>query len=564
MTWKKYFRPVNTVLPYQDLGSAGSSSSVNKYNSWLPEVYLGPPNRLERYIQYEQMDIDHEVHAAMDTLAEFSTQPDEKYELPFDIQFNSEPSPTESELIMETLSQWCRLNEFQRRMFRTFRSTLLYGDQFFVRDPETFKLNWVDPSKVEKIIVNESRGKEIETYFVHDIDLNLQTLVATNQVNKTAVGYGNTSNVFPQTMGGATGSGAYSSAGFTGNGTQGESEAFPVNAEHIVHLSMTEGLDSSWPFGVSILESIFKVYKQKELLEDAMLIYRIHRAPERRVFFIDVGNMPPNKAQQYLERVKNEVQQKRIPNRSGGGSSVVDSAYNPLSTLEDYFFATTAEGRGSKVETLPGGDNLGEINDMLYFNNKMMRALGVPSSYLPTGPEDGSASSSDGKVGTAFIQEFRFSEKCKRHQRQIIRPLDREFKLFLKHKGITIDGSLFNLKYTEPQNFARYRQIELDSAQVAVFGQIGESKYISKRFAMKKYLGLSEDEILENEKMWREEKGIKKIDPTATDAEADLRQVGMSPADMAPPEEFDDEMVGDEEGEVDIPVDEPADVGNIT
>ncbi len=97
------------------------------------------------------------------------------------------------------------------------------------------------------------------------------------------------------------------------------------------------------------------------MLEDAILIYRVHRAPERRVFFIDVGTMPPNKSSQYLERIRYEVQQKRIPSRTGGGANVVDSTYNPMSILEDYFFAVTSEGRGSKVEVLPGGENLGDI-----------------------------------------------------------------------------------------------------------------------------------------------------------------------------------------------------------
>ena len=83
--------------------------------------------------------------------------------------------------------------------------------------------------------------------------------------------------------------------------------------------------------------------------------------------------MPAHKAMGFVERVKNEVHQTRIPNMSGGGTKVVDAAYNPLSIMEDYFFAQTAEGRGSKVEVLPGGENLGEIDDLKYFNNKLMR-----------------------------------------------------------------------------------------------------------------------------------------------------------------------------------------------
>ena len=252
--------------------------------------------------------------------------------------------------------------------------------------------------------------------------------------------------------------------------------------------------------------TIYKVYKQKELLEDAILIYRVHRAPERRVFFIDVGTMPPNKASQYLERIRYEVQQKRIPSRTGGGSNVVDSTYNPMSILEDYFFAVTSEGRGSKVEVLPGGENLGDIDDLRYFNNKMLRALGVPSSYLPTGPEDGTAAVSDGRVGSAFIQEFRFAKVVSRYQQQVIEPVDLEFKLFLKRRGITIDNSLFELEFTPPQSFSEYRQLELDSAKINTFTALTDISFVSKRFILKRYLGWTEAELAENERMWKEER----------------------------------------------------------
>ena len=140
--------------------------------------------------------------------------------------------------------------------------------------------------------------------------------------------------------------------------------------------------------------------------------------------------------------------------------------------MEDYFFAQTAEGRGSKVEVLPGGDNLGEIDDLKYFNNKMMRGLRVPSSYLPTGPDDGSATYQDGRVGTALIQEYRFSKYCERIQDIIVDTLDDEFKRFLKFKGIEVSSSLFELQFIEPQSFSKYREIEIDSARAALFANL--------------------------------------------------------------------------------------------
>ena len=508
MTWRKHFKPVNSVLPATQrvIDSTSAYASTSKYSNWLPEVYAGPPDRLQRYAVYDQMNYDHEIHAALDTIADFGTEPDEVTELPLVMKYNDDPTPSYIQILEKSLGQWCRLNKISKRLWSMFRATLVYGDQFFLRDPETFKLFWIDPAKVEKVIVNESDGKKIESYFIKDIDLNIKGLVATNQLNKLSnEAFGSNSIVFSPPM---QGNMNYISGGYGGAGTANYQDggATAVDAEHIVQLSLSDGMNSAWPFGLSILEQIYKVYKQKELLEDAILIYRVHRAPERRVFFIDVGTMPPNKAQQYLERVRYEVQQKRIPSRTGGGANVVDSTYNPMSILEDYFFAVTSEGRGSKVEVLPGGENLGDIDDLRYFNNKMLRALGVPSSYLPTGPEDGTSSVSDGRVGSAFIQEFRFSKVVTRYQQQVIEPIDLEFKLFLKRRGVTIDNSLFELAFTPAQSFSEYRQLELDSAKINTFTALTDISFVSKRFILKRYLGWTEAELAENERMWKEER----------------------------------------------------------
>ena len=261
------------------------------------------------------------------------------------------------------------------------------------------------------------------------------------------------------------------------------------------------------------------------MLEDSIIIYRVHRAPERRVFFIDVGNMPPHKARQYLEQVKYEVQQKRVPNKNKDGSSVVDAAYNPMSMLEDYFFAQTAEGRGSKVDTLPGGENLGQIDDLRYFNNKLLRGLRVPSSYLPTGPEDGSAVYNDGKVGVAYIQEYRFAKYVERLQKQIQEDLDFEFKMFLKHRGIEIDNGDFSIQLVKPMNFSSYREIQIDTERANLFNSVANTNYLSSRFKLKKYLGLTDTEIKENEQMWREENNYEKY--SDDDRSVDLRNIGI-------------------------------------
>jgi hypothetical protein len=238
--------------------------------------------------------------------------------------------------------------------------------------------------------------------------------------------------------------------------------------------------------------------------------------------------MPSHLAMAFVERIKNEIHQRRIPSVHGG-QAIVDATYNPLSMNEDYFFPVTADGRGSSVEVLPGGQNLGEIDDLKYFNNRLARGLRVPSSYLPTGPDDNTTPLSDGRVGTAMIQEFRFNQYCERLQKYLSNKLDEEFKLFLRWRGFNIDSGLFTLEFNPPQNFAAYRQSELDNARVSVFGTMEAFPYISKRFAMERFLGLTEEEITKNEKLWREEHNKDSdIEPTGSD----LRNIGVSAGDI--------------------------------
>jgi len=546
--WKKHFQTYQgTQSPISGKQRQGSKADgTSRFQSWLPEVYTGQPNRLERYIQYDQMDMDSEINTALDTIAEFSTQEDAETEAPFKIKWESTPTETESEVIQTVLKQWCRVNEWNLRLFNTFRNTIKYGDQPFVRDPETWKLFYVNPGDVLRVVVDEANGKEPAQYVIKNLDPNFNNLTAT-----APAGGGNYTA-------GAVNPSAMNTTAQTRNPGQvnnaqgmGADTEFLVDAKHVIHLALTDGMDLAWPFGNSILDAIFKTYKQKELLEDSIIIYRVQRAPERRIFYIDVGDMPTHQAMGHVERVKNEIHQRRIPSRTGGGNNMMDAQYNPLSIMEDYFFAQTAEGRGSKVDTLPGGQNLGDIDDLKFFNNKMARGLRIPSSYLPTGPEDGTALFNDGRVGTAFIEEFRFTQYCQRLQRIIQKTLDKEFKMFLKHRGYELDSSQFVLDFVEPQSFSDYREIEINSARAGVFGQVEGVDYLSKRFILKKYLQLSEDEIIENEKMWKQENPIKGSEEGAVDGDefSDLGSVGVQGGGDGSLDDFeaDEDFEGDED-----------------
>lgn len=534
MSWKKYFTPAATDGNYSPLSTASTSTGKagparSNYSSFLPDVYTGAPNRVERYLQYDTMDMDSEVNAALDIIAEFCSQKNRENRTPFHLFFKSKATSSEVSTLREYLQQWVKLQKFETRIFRIVRNVFKYGDAVFVRDPETQTWSYIDPAKVVKVIVNESDGKKPEQYVIRDLSPNFHNLVVT-AINPSTSNTNNRGTSYVAGGAAARGMmGAYP-ANPSSSGTRfsiGDGE-FAVNAEHVIHLSLSEGLDNNYPFGNSLLENVFKVFKQKELLEDAIIIYRVQRAPERRVFYVDVGNMPSHLAMSFVERVKNEIQQRRIPSSTGGSSNVIDSAYNPLSINEDYFFPQTSEGRGSKVETLPGGTNLGEIDDLRYFTNKLFRGLRIPSSYLPTGADDSQGQFNDGRVGTAYIQELRFNNYCQRLQSLLQDVFDTEFKRYLYERGVNIDFALFDLQFEPPQNFATYRQAELDNQRAPIFAQMTSVPIISKRFALKRFLGLSDEEIVENEKLWAEENGKSKA--IGTDSTSEMRSAGVSQA----------------------------------
>jgi hypothetical protein len=199
MSWKKYFKVANPNgdmspisgtnqfgLPgYGKTGTAGSMNgglytandfAYRNYASRLPEVYSGHPNRIERYNQYENMDCDSEINACLDIIAEFSTQTNENNNTPFDVQYADTPTDHEVEIIKKQLQQWTKLNKLDQRMFKLFRNSIKYGDQVFVRDPETFEMMWVDMTKLSRIIVNESEGKRPEQYVIRDLNPNFENM----------------------------------------------------------------------------------------------------------------------------------------------------------------------------------------------------------------------------------------------------------------------------------------------------------------------------------------------------------------------------------------------------
>ena len=472
----------STTHVQDNQGIDGQYAAYGNY-TWYQRLVQGSATRLTRYREYDIMDNDVEVTRALDTIAEEMTRSNLNTGLPLDIELQSEEGqPIEDSLVMTiraALRHWSSAHQWDSRLFKVARNTVKYGDCFFKKSTPYASWDWIPVQNIVAAVVDAEDVTHVTGFVVR------------------------TDTKKPRAAGGAPGSAT------PGMGTVSMGE--PYETEHImsqnmVRFTLNDDMSESAPFGDSVLRSVYRAHKQKELLEDAIVIYRIQRAPERRVFYIDVGKMPPHRVKTYLESIKNDIRQKKIPSTMGGKESI-DSVYNPQSMTEDFFFASHPDGRGSKVETLPGGQGLGELGDLDYFVDKVLRGLRVPKSWMKPGESNGIFN--DGKQGAAYVEEIQFARYIRRLQASIEETLDREFKAYLKQCNITIDETAYKLRLPAPSSYENYRRADLDSSLVNNFTSTDAIPHLSKRFALSRYLQLTDDEIAQNEMLLRQEKGIK-------------------------------------------------------
>ena len=241
------------------------------------------------------------------------------------------------------------------------------------------------------------------------------------------------------------------------------------------------------PYGRSVLDSARKLWKQLQLAEDAMLVYRIIRAPERRVHYIEVGNLESADVQQYVERIKRELKKSPIVDQKTGQMNL---KYNPLTMEEDYFVPVRGD-KSSRIETLPGASNLGEIQDVEYLQNKLFAALKVPKTYL---------NYSEALAGGSTLSQadLRFSRTINRIQENIVIELRRIANVHLFLLGFEDDMDNFDLKLTNPSTQQELLKLETMKARLEVFKELftGEATSpVSYTWAMEFIMGFSKNEI---------------------------------------------------------------------
>ena len=245
------------------------------------------------------------------------------------------------------------------------------------------------------------------------------------------------------------------------------------------------GNDAFLPYGSSVLESARRIWRQLILQEDAMLLYRVVRAPERRVFYIDVGNVPPEDISDYVEQAKSALKRNTIVNQGTGGT---DLRYNPMAVDEDYFIPVRGGDSGTRIDNLAGGANASAIEDVEYIQKKLFAALKIPKAYLGYDEDIGSKA-------TLAQEDIRFSRAIARIQKTIVAELNKIAMIHLYAHGYDQEELLnFRLALSNPSSLAQQQKLELIKTKFDIAGSAPEGM-VSKTWIYRNIFGFSKDDI---------------------------------------------------------------------
>jgi len=253
-------------------------------------------------------------------------------------------------------------------------------------------------------------------------------------------------------------------------------------------------------FVIPFLENARRPYRQLSLIEDAIVIYRLVRAPERLVFNVDVGNMAPPKAEAYLRKLISNYWSKKTFDLD---QNDVVKKFNPQSMLDAFWFAKRQGSEGTTVSQLAGGANLGELSDLMYFIKKLYRALKVPSTRLD--PND--QASSDGS--TILREELKFARFVMRQQQRFAAGLKKGFITHLTLMGLfkkyDLNEQNIEIEFNVPTNFYELRENQRLELKAGNFNNLASSEFVSATYAQKKYLGWKDKDILANREFLRKD-----------------------------------------------------------
>lgn len=429
-------------------------------NLYSQGVYF-EPTRLASYYDYESMEYTPEISAALDIYAEESTTADQNG---FILQIYSESKRIKSVLA----DLFNNVLDINTNLAMWTRNTCKYGDNFVYLklDPEKGIVGCMQLPNIE--IERVERGMKGKSNL--DSGEGEQKALAFNWKNKD----------------------------------------MSFNTWEIAHFRLL-GDDRKLPYGTSMLEKARRIWKQLLLSEDAMLIYRTSRAPERRIFKVFVGNMDDKDVEAYVQRVANKFKRDQVVDHKTGN---VDMRFNQMAVDQDYFVPVRDPAAPNPIDTLPGAQNLSEIADIEYIQKKLLTALRVPKAFLGFEEVVG-----DGK--NLSLQDIRFARTINRIQKSMLAELNKIAIIHLFLLGFEDELSNFTLTLSNPSTQADLLKIDVWKEKILLYkdavAAIEGIAPVSVSWAKKHILGFSDEDIRLDLQQQRLEKAVaKELENTPT------------------------------------------------
>lgn len=466
------------ALPTAAADDGAVTITQNAYYGTYVDLEGSVRNELELITRYREMSNHPELESAIDDIVNEAITHDENGDVvTINLDKLDQPASIKKKIV-EEFNNVQRMLNFSNLADDLFKRWYIDGRIFFhivvnEKNPKEGiqELRYVDPRKIRKV-------REI----VKDRDPKTNA-----QVIKATVEY----YVFNDR--GST----------TQSYTSGVEAAVRISTDSIINVN--SGLmDAKNTFVISYLHKAIKPLNQLRMLEDAVVIYRISRAPERRIFYIDVGNLPKGKAEQYLRDIMVKYRNKMVYDANTG--ELRDDRKH-MSMLEDFWLPRREGGKGTEITTLPPGQNLGQMEDVDYFRRKLLQSLNVPYSRLDT--QNGGGLASLGRSAEVTRDELKFAKFVNRLRNKFSQIFDHALRVQLSLKGICSQEEWDQFKedvyydYKKDNNFTELREAELLRERISTLQLLEPfiGKYFSQTWAKKNVLRMSDDEI---EKMMEE------------------------------------------------------------
>jgi len=433
-------------------------------------------DRKRRYKEFEDMDSYPEISSAFDIYADDCTQTH--------LDGSDWQIITDDELAKEEVKELFETVNLDRFLWDIIRNVVKYGDCFIELVPDLKNIK----AGIQRIkILNPNYLYRVENEYGHTTDF-LQEIPLRED---------------------------WDNFGVQGDVMKNR-QVIPLDKNQIIHFRLHTSDPYYYPYGKGVAASARQIYRSLKLMEDAMLIYRLSRAPERRIFYLDVGQLPASKAEMFLEKQKQKFRKEKFYDSSSGN---INARYNPMSADEDFFVAVNGNRTGTRIETLKGAENLGETDDVKYFRDKLLAALKIPKDYIVEKDQ-----SPERKANLAQL-DVKFARVIARIQKSIEIGLETLAKRHLLIRGFTyFVTNKIKIKLPEPSDMAAKRQLDIDEQKARVVGAVKMLGIFPIDYIYKNYYQFSETQIAEM---------MEKLEEEANDPIAVSIKTGMPPPGSA-------------------------------